>query len=397
MKENIQKNMLRILFVLILMFPLQLAFGQWYYSLYVEQEYNTNPFAFPEAEDDQISRFSLGLQKDWAKVSAQYFGSYHMFYQNSDRSFYWQQFFMSGGDSTSWSFLAENRLNRPEYIIYDYLTLRAGINHNHLVKDFLWRFSGGVALNNFFEIQDINNLIFNVYTSVQRSFFTRTSFIGTAALNYKYYLQEIPPVDSVQVFMQSLSQLHQGGGQGPGHGGPGEGGGYQVYVPSSEQRGLTQLLLTLRIAQALTSSTGLAVQYQTSINFNEDDRSVTGLIYGYSTESQIFDDPMGYESNMFGSELTQLLPYQMSVKAAGYYQQKKYVAQGIYQDADNYNQSLLREDIYRTVWATLEKRFSVWDSGLALQLNFQWINNSSNSYWYDYESQFFSLGLQADL
>jgi len=304
---------------------------------------------------------------------------------------------MSGGDSTSWSFLAENRLNRPEYIIYDYLTLRAGVNHNQLLKDFLWRLSGGVALNNFFEIQDINNLIFNIYTSVQRSFFTRTSFIGTAALNYKYYLQEIPLADSVQTFIQSFNQLHQGGGQGPGHGGPGEGGGYQVYVPSSEQRGLTQLLLTLRIAQALTSSTGLAVQYQTSINFNEDDRSVTGLIYGYSTESQIFDDPMGYESNMFGSELTQLLPYQMSVKAAGYYQQKNYVAQGIYQDADNYNQSLLREDIYRTVWATLEKRFSIWDSGLALQLNFQWINNSSNSYWYDYESQFFSLGLQADL
>jgi hypothetical protein len=92
-----------------------------------------------------------------------------------------------------------------------------------------------------------------------------------------------------------------------------------------------------------------------------------------------------------------LLPYQISIKAAGYYQQKSYVAQGIYQDAVNYDQSTLREDIYRTVWATLEKRFSLWDNGLALQLNYQWINNTSNSYWYDYESQFFSLGLQADL
>jgi hypothetical protein len=87
----------------------------------------------------------------------------------------------------------------------------------------------------------------------------------------------------------------------------------------------------------------------------------------------------------------------MSIKGAGYYQQKNYVAQGIYLDAVNYDQTILRQDIYRTIWATLDKRFSLWEGNLAIQINYQWINNTSNSYWYDYDSQFFSLGLQADL
>jgi hypothetical protein len=375
----------------------QLSLAQWFYSLYLEQEYNTNPFGLPLSEDDQISRISMGLQKDWEKVSAQYFGSYHGYYQNFERSFYWQQFYMGGGDSTSWSLLAENRLNRPDYQIYNYLSVRGGINQNQVIKNFLWRLSGGVTLNNFMELPDLNNLLFTTYTSLQRSFVTRTSFIGTAAFNYKYYLREIAVTDSAELFLPSVSQLYQGGGPGPGHGGPGDGSGYDVYVPSSEQRGLAQLLLTLRLAQSLTSYTGLAVQYQVRFNFSEYDRSVTGLVYGYSSESQIFDDPMGYESQMWGMELTQLLPYQISIKAAGYYQQKNYVAQGSYLDDLNFDQSILREDLFRTIWGTLEKRFSLWEASLALQVNYQWIDNSSNSYWYDYVSQFISLGIQADL
>lgn len=341
----------------------------------------------------------MGLQRDWEKVSAQYFGSYHAYFQNPARSFYWHQFFVGGGDTTSWNLLAENRLNRPDFQVYNYLSLRGGINHNQFINNILWRTSGGVTYNNFPELPDINNLSATLYTSFQKSFKTRTSFIATAAVNYKYYLQQVTFTDTASAFLASIKQFNQGGGSGPGPGGPGggDGGYYNVYVSDNEQRGLGQLLLTLRLAQSLASYTGLAVQYQTRLNFSKYERSITGLLYGYSSESQIFDDPLGYESHLLGAELTQLLPYRTSIKAAAYYQQKHYVAQGAFIDAVTVDQSILREDIYRTAWTTLEKRVALWKMDLAVQVNYQWVNNSSNSYWYDYVSQFVSLAVQVDM
>jgi len=101
-----------------------------------------------------------------------------------------------------------------------------------------------------------------------------------------------------------------------------------------------------------------------------------------------------------GSELTQLLPLQMMIKFAAYYLDKNYVAQGIYLDQENFDETILREDIYRTLWFTLGKRFNLPFSettSLLLQFNYQWIKNESNSYWYNYESQFVSLGIQFDI
>lgn len=398
MSARLIKKILYSSFIFFVFFSPRISIAQWFYSLYLEQEYNTNPFGLPVSEDEQISRISMGLQKDWEEISAQYFGSYHAYFQNPTRRFYWHQFFIGGGDTTSWNLLAEHRFNHLEFKVYDYLSIRAGLHHNHFIKNMLWRMSGGITYNNFLELPELNNLSTTIYTSIQKSFKTRTSFIATAAFNYKYYLQQTTVSDSVSSFLLSVEQLNQGGGSGPGQGGPGGGGGsYYVYIPVDEQRGLGQLLFTLRTAQSLAVYTGLAVQYQSRLNFSKYERTLTGLLSGYNSESQIFDDPMGYESHLFGVEFTQLLPKRISIKAAVYYQQKNYVAQGIFIDSIAFNQSVARNDIYRAIWSTVEKRMGLWKMDLAVQFNYQWVNNSSNSYWYDYISQFVSLGIQADL
>jgi hypothetical protein len=109
---------------------------------------------------------------------------------------------------------------------------------------------------------------------------------------------------------------------------------------------------------------------------------------------------MSYESQSFGSELTQLLPYQFSFKIAAYYQERQYVAQGIFLDAETFIETTLRQDVLRTAWFTLEKRFNfdlITATNLALQLNYQWVDNKSNSYWYQYTSQYISFSLQYDI
>jgi hypothetical protein len=392
------------LFFILMIFSIHSIYAQWYYTLHVEQEFNSNPFGVPEAQEDQLSRLSMGFQKDWSKASAQYFGSYLSFLNTSVRNYYWHQIYINGGgDQTGWNLSAENRINREEYNIYDYLTIRSGFIHTENSHGILWRLNGLVAVNNFFQIPELNNLRVTASGSLSRSFQTKTSMIAALSFNYKYYLKEYIPVtlpeDSLEQMLSPVNGVNQGPGPGHGSGGGGK-DGYYYNTSSSDIPQAAQFFLSLRLAQSLTKSTGLAIQYQGRLNLNDYDRSIAGLIPGYTTESQIFDDPMSYESQSIGVEIIQILPYQFSLKMAAYYQERQYVAQGVFLDQENFTESVLREDEFQTAWATIEKRFNfnlLTETSLALQLNYQWVDNKSNSYWYQYSSRYFSLSLQYDI
>ena len=113
--------------------------------------------------------------------------------------------------------------------------------------------------------------------------------------------------------------------------------------------------------------------------------------------SQIFDDPMAYEGHSIGGEITRLLPVEFVLKTEFYYHQKKYSAKGIYVNEDTYDEKGFREDIHKTARINLKKNFNLnfdMDHHLVLRLEYQWIDNKSNSYWEDYTSQSISLGLE---
>jgi hypothetical protein len=172
--------------------------------------------------------------------------------------------------------------------------------------------------------------------------------------------------------------------------------GYTIYS-EIEAPSVSQLILWVRLAQSVTSTTGLAVQYQTSTLLSGNNRDVAGISYGYSEESQIFDDPMGYESSSIGSELTQLLPLNILLKGAYYYTKKKYSSQGIYVDLESYDEATLRYDTYNTFWLRIQKSFalsSTRNTNLLVRLNYQWTDNYSNSYWYNYENQYTAIAIE---
>ncbi|MDQ7052359.1 MAG: hypothetical protein Q9P14_05510 [candidate division KSB1 bacterium] len=89
----------------------------------------------------------------------------------------------------------------------------------------------------------------------------------------------------------------------------------------------------------------------------------------------------------------------MLLRAGALLKYKPYVTQGIFEDAENFNDAILREDTYRSAWLYVQKSFTL--SGSALPkvnayLQLQWIDNASNSFWYDYRSRAISLGLELD-
>ncbi len=387
----------------ILLFLIPPVYGQWYYSLSLEQEYNSNPFRVPEAEADQVSRFALGIQRDREAFSVQYYGNYLRFNQNSRRNFYWQQLYFSGGDSTNWFLSADNRLNRSEYNLYDYSIFKGGLNHAEQAGNYLIRLGGALSLNRYHQLDELNNFLFTGSASLNRSFRTRTSFIGAVSFNYKTYLNEnflqTVSADSSPGISPSVSLLNgPGGGMGPGNGGGRMSERY--YSAATETASVAQLLLSLRAAQSVTTYTGVALQYYNRISLNEGDRSIAGIFYGYDTESQIFDDPMGYQGQSLGLEITRILPYHVSLKASAYRQQKNYISQGIYSGPDIYDENIAREDTRTTAWISLQKRFAVnvLNGGfLTVHLNYQWLENQSNSYWYDYRYHYISGGIDLDL
>jgi hypothetical protein len=402
----LENKMISRLYIIVVIFSILAmvgeVFSQWSYSLSMNQEFNSNPFRLPEGEEDQISNIAMGIRHDWSAAALQYYGSFTRFQQNVARNFYWHQLHLEGGDTTNWFINVDNRINRNEFEVYNYFAARTGLNHLYVAGKTYFRLGANANLNLYQNLSDINNILVGTYLSMNRSFQTRTSLFGTLSFQYKKYLetQSVSDPDTTASVLYQISQMpgQGGGGQGPG-GGMGGGSGV-YYVSQTESPSVAQLVLNARIAQSLIRYTGLAVQYQQRIAVIKQDRSLAGLIYGFDRESQIFDDPMGYQGPTVGIELTQILPWQFMLKGAGYYQEKDYLTQGIYLDSENFDETILRNDTYRTYWLTLSK---TWNPGflnggnLGLELNYQWIDNNSNSYWYNYQNRYISAGIQLDL
>ncbi len=394
---NLKINWLSI--VLILFFS-QGVFSQWFYSLSLDQEYNTNPFRLPEAESDFISVLGGGVQRQWEAASLQYYGSFTGFRENTARNFYWHQLFLSGGDSTGYFLSLENRINGADYSIYNYTIGKAGLNHQLFSRGFFWRMGVSFSLSTYQELAELDNFLLSSYASVNRSFPTRTSVIAAVAFNYKSYLNQTVsatvPGDSVIPVNASVNSLTGiNGGGGPGHGMWGD----QYYFSREEAPAVAQLLVTLRLAQSLGTYSGVALQYQVRKSFTNQERTLAGISYGYADESQIFDDPLGYEGQSLGIEFNQYLPYGIFLKTNAFLNWKNYISQGIYSDAENYTDAVLREDTFRTAGIFLRKSWNTSVPGLSslgLQVNYQWMDNSSNSYWYNYRNQYVSTGLQFD-
>jgi hypothetical protein len=194
-----------------------------------------------------------------------------------------------------------------------------------------------------------------------------------------------------------MGNANSGVGKGYHHG---AGGGF--FSASSfmnfEPTSVTQMLFWLRIAQSLTPTTGLALHYSNRTLLTGADRFISGISYSYSQESEIFNDPMGYESHALGIDMTKILPLDIFLKLSAYYLTKNFSSQGIYTNAETYISEVLRNDKYKTILLNLKKAFSFSNGNVvSLIFNYQVLENESNSYWYNYKNHFSSIGLSFDL
>lgn len=396
-------NLISITIVIMLLLYWTNLFSQWNFNLSLDQAYNDNPFRLPEQQESWISSLTFGIQRDFNNLFINYHGSYNYFEAIDVRNFYWHQAGIEfNSQKINFGINVEQRVNQTDYNIYNYSMLTGYFNQQFQLAQFNWLWSNSAFYNNYSELSQLNNWEINSNVRIHRTFSSRTTLMSGTGIYYKRYTnsEQTLAIDTTSnQIMASILGNGRGDSGGGRHGMIGSGGGYfsQTVYADFEVPSITQIRLWTRLAQSLTSTTGLAVQYNYQDLLSESARFITGISYNYSEESEIFDDPMGYKGSSIGGELTQLIFGRMTLKGSFYYKNKQYVSQGIYSDAETYDGAILRSDINKTFWIYLQKRVGInfrGGSDLVLKFNYQWINNQSNSYWYDYSNQQVSLGLE---
>ncbi len=355
--------------------------------VYFNEAYESNPFLIPEPQESWVSTLEGGLQLNFSSLALSYNGSYTSFSNFEDRSYYWHQAAFFGSFArTNLGVYLNQRFNRSDYSVYNYNTITAYVNHSETINSVNLYLASNVSLNNYPEIQEIDNLEINGTVRLNKSFETRTTVIAGFSLHYKDYTSSYSYIDT-------LTRT-----SGSGSGGSQSSTMQTILQPVEvDAPSVSQMEYWMRLAQSLSQTTGLALQYRARNNIKGAVRYLPGLPYNYNQESEIFDDPMGYELQSIGADITQLLPGQLILKASTYLGKKNYTVQGIYTDSETFVEEVLRTDEYQTSHMSLQKNFNIHNTRLTIALWYRWINNKSNSYWYNYKNHYGSISLSLNI
>lgn len=385
-----KKNKTILYFIAAIIFS-STVFGQVVGFLSIDQSYESNPFRYPDEQSSLVSELGMGIQYDWHTFSMSYSGNFSRFETMMERNFYWHQAAGFGQlNNTQYGFTFEQNLNRNEYELFNLNIWSMYINQYFNLWDI--NFYGNIngELNEYKELEELDNYQIDAGLKLHKSYEIGTTIILGSMIHYKKYLNP-----NVNITADTVTQSG-----GHGHGMHGNQQGYINYsYLESEAPTVSQIQLWLRLAQSITQTTGLALQARTRLLLGGTNRSLAGISYNYADESQIFDDPLSYESKSIGVELTQLFPFSMVLKGSYYFTEKDYSVQGIYLSFEVYDNTILRNDTQINSNVSLQRSFKyslLGDAIVTLKLTFHYLNNDSNSYLYNYENQFINLGITMD-
>ena len=358
--------------------------AQWNFTITTEHEFNSNPFRSPFPEQQFNSSFNIGIQKEFKDLSLLYYGSYSRFYETNERNSYWHQLgFYNNDESTKFGAYVEQRYNTVDYDFFNYSNVTG-----YLKQKIDWSFMNTLLQTSatykwYNNLQSYNNALFTLGFQLNKSFETKTTFIIQSLLSYKNY---------VNTGTESIGQGGSGKGMMSGY-------GYNTaYTDTASYPKVTstQIFSSLRVAQSIFENTGIAAYYQNRSLIEGSGTWYGGTNYNYGDESDLYDDPISRRENTFGFELTQILPELIILKSGYMHSNRTYPSQGIYSDAETLVQELNRNDKQKYYYLNISKNFMLSEElGQSLNLNiaYNYINNESNSFWYNYNLRQVSLNL----
>jgi len=369
------KNIITISFFILIFsfFSFRNSQAQLSMSVSTDQEYNSNPFSSPAPIESVISSYNLGLEYEPNNWGFGYYNNYSQFLSIPERNYYWHQLgIWFASDNSMLGIYYEQRINKEDYSYYDYSSFDFYFKQKFSLSDFNFLLNASAAYTRYQELTDLNNFLFTTSIRSAKSFETKTTLIGGVVFNYKTY--------------SSANSILSGK----------FGRGRNSSITPTVDRSTSHFNIYGRIAQSLTSTTGLAVQYtnRNILSGLAKDASSLGVTYG--DESQFFDDPISYGGYTYQIQLTQILPFETTLRGSYFYNSKNYPSQGIYLNAEDYDEVTKRIDNQQLFDLSLSKMIELSknaNTSLSISLEYQFIKNESNSFWYQYDTNKASINI----
>jgi len=350
-------------------------YSQFSFQLAAQQEYNSNPFKSFIPQSSFISGYEFSAQYELNNLGVLYNGTLVNFGNNQDRNFYWNLWGVwVYFDSSAVSLSLEQRINRPLYSYYDYYEL--ALNYEHQIN--LWGITTNIfpslTYTSYKNISILDNFKSSLAFTLNKPFEWGTTIILGGSINHKIYTRP-NKTDLIQAVNDSNVVEN-------------------ILIESQNASSITQLSVFARVAQSITPSTGLAVQYTNKNILSGMASSIKALNLTYGDESEIFDDPVNYEGNNFLVEITQIIFDDLKLKLGYYNNSKLYPSQGTYNGNLEYSLDLTRRDTQNIFSFSADKPFSLSENlGIDIGLRYSYIKNSSNSSLFRYSGSSFNLNI----
>ena len=342
--------------------------AQFYLTIDAEGYYDDNIFNNYLNSSDFINAFTGEIGYDFEteqnNFEIYYTGFFNRYYEYTDKSTVIQKFgvvntylFSENDNPVNVGLNYLFRINKEAYNIYDFNQISAYANYMH-----------SLSANNKIQFGVIGNRIdyenFSLFSHYQlkaflrsiNSFESRTSITAAAEIDQKSYIEN-----------------------------------YKSQGLADE---IAQAKLFLQIGQGITDDLGLSAFTFLRKNISGGNRYYSSVDYVYY-EEELFNDIYSNEGIETGVTFSYLFRPNIMGKIAGRYEIRNYTDLPA-ADKEGNDLDELRQDNQFSVGTSLELGLSEILSGLYLSLNYNFIKNSSNDYYYDYNNQVYAISLGFD-
>jgi hypothetical protein len=247
------------------------------------------------------------------------------------------------------------RNNRDELSVYDLSQLSAYANYRHFLNETDYLLTGYLFFfNDYKNFNSFTHYEHRGFVKYSNTFSGRTTLSLGTEMDFKLYKLKYNTPD----IADNVSQ-------------------WKSYI---------------QLAQNLSESTGLSGYFLYRKNLTTGNRYITYTDYIYY-EEEIFNDAYSNDGIETGAALTQLISESAAVRAEFTYIQRNFNNLPVAL-ADGTDTEILRKDNYYALGAELHINLSGITEGLGLSLNYNYLMNKSNDYFYDYDNNLTSVTLE---
>lgn len=340
-------------------------FAQFYFAADVEGYYDDNIFNNYLNASDFINAFTgeLGYDFETEKniFEIYYVGFFNRYFEYQDKSSSLHKFglvntylFSDYDNPLNVGINYAARINKEDYYIYDYSRISAYANYMHSISE-KNKIQPGVIVNriDYENFYFFSNYQLKAFLRSINSFESRTSIIVAAEIDQKLYVENT---------------------QNPDY-----------------PNGLLQAQFYLQIGQGITDYFGMSAYVFYKKNLSGGNRYLASLDYVFY-EEELFNDIYSSEGLETGLSMSYLILPNLIGKIAGKYAVSDYTDLPVADEEGN-ELDEFRKDNQFTVGAAFEMGLGEMLSGLYLSLNYNYVNNISNDYYYNYQNNLFAIAL----